>query len=425
MEKNHIPVMRSWALYDWANSGYSLIITSTLFPVFFGQVARGPSGEKSVSFLGGQVQNSALYSFAVSASFLAAAVLSPLLSAYSDLGGLRRRFLFGFCLLGSLCCSALYFFSGSQLEWGMATFCLAAVGYSGSLVFYNSFLPEIVTPDQYDRLSARGFAMGYIGSVVLLVLILLPLFLPGPAPDLVRLCRLGFVATGVWWLGFGIWAIRGLPRGPKTPLVWIPPRKIASRLVEAFRISLSLPGLVRFLAGFFLMNLGVQTIMYLAAVFGEVELGMESTKLIATILILQIVAILGSIGFARISDRFHPGMTLAMACGLWIVVCIWAFFVRTDLQFYGVAALVGLVMGGSQSMLRSTFTHFLPRDEHGKSTMYGFFDVLDKTSTVLGTLVYGLVNQLTGSMRISSLVLSGFFFLAVFFFPFRQQRAGG
>jgi UMF1 family MFS transporter len=180
--------------------------------------------------------------------------------------------------------------------------------------------------------------------------------------------------------------------------------------------------LFRFLGGYFFMNLGVQTIMYLAAVFGEVELEMDSVRLIATILILQLVAILGSLGFARVSLRMKPRNTLVLACLLWMVVCVWAFFVRTDLAFYGVAALVGLVMGGSQSMLRSTFTHFLPPEEHGKSTLYGFFDVLDKLSTVLGTLVFGLVNQLTGSMRLSALVLSVFFLLAALLF--RRQAVG-
>jgi UMF1 family MFS transporter len=422
MEKNQIGVMRSWVLYDWANSVYSLIITSTLFPVFFSQVARGAGQSHTVLFLGWQLQNSALYSFAVSFSFLVAAALSPLLSAWSDMGGYRKRLLLGFCLLGSISCAGLYFFEASGLEWGMALFCLAAVGFSGSVVFYNSFLPEIATPDRYEQLSARGFAMGYIGSVILLVCILSPLFLPGAPADPSGIFRVGFVATGLWWLVFGTLAVSGLPAAGRINRKWAGPREVFARITSAFRASRNIPGLFRFLGGYFFMNLGVQTIMYLAAVFGEVELEMDSVRLIATILILQLVAILGSLGFARVSLRMKPRNTLVLACLLWMVVCVWAFFVRTDLAFYGVAALVGLVMGGSQSMLRSTFTHFLPPEEHGKSTLYGFFDVLDKLSTVLGTLVFGLVNQLTGSMRLSALVLSVFFLLAALLF--RRQAVG-
>jgi UMF1 family MFS transporter len=259
--------------------------------------------------------------------------------------------------------------------------------------------------------------MGYGGSVLLLILILSPLFLvPGAGDSMNLICRIGFVLTGLWWLGFGWYAVRGLPYSSGGKGLFFSYQPIAERLKTAFRLSLSSPGLPRFLAGFFFMNMGVQTIMYLAAIFGEIELKLSSEKLIATILLLQLLAIGGAWLFARISAGLQPMATLLLACLLWSGICVAAYFIQNEYQFYGVAAAVGLVMGGSQSLLRSTFTHYLPGNEHGKSVLYGLYDLLEKFSIVLGTLVFGLLNQITGSMRISTLVLVLFFLAGAFFF---------
>jgi UMF1 family MFS transporter len=423
--QRNIPArIRSWCMYDWANSVYSLLITSTLFPVYFNRVAKNASGGPEIDFLGFHVLNSALFSFSVSFSFLLAGLLSPILSAYADLSGLRRQFLLFFCLLGAVSCALLWFFTGSNLEFGMLLFVLAALGYSSSIVFYNSFLPDIATPDQYERVSARGFAMGYAGSVLLLILILSPLFLiSGASESLNLICRVGFVVTGIWWMGFGILAVKGLPASSKGQGLFLSLRPVAGRIGSAFTLTIKSPGLPRFLIGFFFMNMGVQTIMYLAAIFGENELKLSSEKLIATILILQVLAIAGAWFFARISAGIQPLNTLFLACFLWSGICVAAFFIHSEMQFYAVAAAVGLVMGGSQSLLRSTFTHYLPGNEHGKSVLYGLYDLLEKFSIVLGTLVFGLLNQITGSMRISTLVLLVFFLLAAVFFKVRRRLA--
>ncbi len=411
--------IRSWCMYDWANSVYSLIVTSSLFPVYYGLVTKSAAQGNMVSFFGFNIPNSALFSYAVSASFLLAGILSPFLSSLSDLGGHRRRFLGMFCTLGSLSCMALYGFSAAHLEWGILTFVLAAVGYSSSIVFYNSFLPSITTPDHYARVSARGFAMGYMGSVLLLVMILLPVLVPGlpliGGMDFLEVCRYGFLATGLWWLGFGWFAISGLPEDKDLPSKSLAQTGTWERLRIALKNTRNVPGLARFLVGFFFVNTGVQTIMYLAAIFGDIELHLSSEKLILTILILQVVAIGGANLFSRLSRVSSDRTTLLLACGLWVVVCLSAWQVQTENQFFVIAGLVGLVMGGSQSMMRSTFTRFLPHQEKGKAALYGFFDLLDKFSTVLGTLVFGLVNQLVGTMRVSALVLTVFFVLGAFF----------
>ena len=421
VRRNHPATIRSWCMYDWANSVYSLLITSTLFPVYFNRIAKNAAGGPEVDFFGWKVLSPALFSFSVSFSFLLAGLLSPILSAYADLSGFRKHFLLFFCLMGSLACSLLYFFTGDQLELGMSLFVMAALGYSSSIVFYNSFLPDIATPDQYERVSARGFALGYAGSVLLLILILSPLFVvPGAAASMDLICRLGFVITGIWWMGFGWHAVSGLPASSGGTGMFFSLTPVVKRLKSALQICLSTAGLPRFLSGFFFMNMGVQTIMYLAAIFGEAELKLSSEKLIVTILILQLVAILGAWFFARVSIRLQPLTTLLFACLIWSAICVAAYFVRTEVQFYAVAAAVGLVMGGSQSLLRSTFTHYLPASEQGKSVLYGLYDLLEKFSIVLGTLVFGMLNQLSGSMRIPALVLVIFFLAGAWLFHRRN-----
>ena len=400
-------------MYDWANSVYSLVITSSLFPVYYGLVTKGTGG-REVSFFGFSVLSSALFSFAVSISFLMAGLASPWLTALSDIGNLRKRLLMLFCILGATATASLTFFNGSNLEYGILIFMLAALGFSGSIVFYNSYLPTVASPDRYDKVSARGFAFGYVGSVVLLLLILMPVLLPGIFSGLEltfkQVCRIGFVLTGLWWMGFGLNAIRQFPTtasdSAQNTIHW---RMVKARFFEALEVVKATPYLRSFLTGFFFINMGVQTVMYLAALFGDQELHMEANSLIVTILILQLVAIGGALGFASLAQSIGEIRTLLLAAVLWIVVCILAFLIQTPMQFYGVAALVGLVMGGTQSLMRSTFSSFVPTSESGKSALFGFYDLLEKFSLVIGTAVYGLVNQLTGSMRHSSLALAVFF----------------
>lgn len=404
-------------MYDWANSVYSLVITSSLFPVFFGLVALNELGGNTVDFLGFKILNSALFSFSVSFSFLIAGLASPLLTALADLGNNRKSFLRFFCIAGSLSCMALAKFSGNHLEWGMAFFILASLGYSASIVFYNSYLPTIATSDQLDAVSAKGFAMGYIGSVILLIFILLPILLPSAFGFLelsfIQVCRGGFVLTGVWWLFFGLHSIRSLPDSTHIPTLKRTWKNIRIRLISAWLMTIQLSGLGRFLVAFFLINTGVQTIMYLAALFGDKELHLPAEKLIITILILQLVAILGARFFAWMAGLRGAIPVLIMVSAGWIVASVGAYFIENEIQFYLLAALVGSVMGGTQSMMRSVFAGFLPEEETSRSALFGWFDLLDKTSTVLGTFLFGFINQWTGSMRWSALSLSVFFMLGM------------
>lgn len=416
-------------MYDWANSVYSLVITSSLFPVFYGMVALGKDGSKIIHFFGYPVLNSALFSFSVSFSFLLGGFASPILTALADLGDYRKQFLRIFCLVGSLSCIGLAFFSSNAIELGMLIFVLATFGYSASIVFYNSYLPYIASPDQLDKVSARGFAMGYIGSVILLVFILIPVLIPTAFSWLqfsfVDICRAGFVMTGIWWMGFGLRSIAQMPDSPEVHRIQVTVKKVFGRFRAGLAMVGGIPGLFRFLMGLFWFNTGVQTIMYLAAIFGSQELQMSAEKLILTILILQLVAIAGARGFAFLAEKQGSVMVLLQVGFLWILATISAYFIQTDIQFYLLASLVGLVMGGTQSLFRSVFSGFLPEEENAKSALFGLFDFLEKTSTVMGTLVFGLVNQATGNMRLSALTLGIFFLLGIaMLWPLRNWRHG-
>jgi MFS transporter, UMF1 family len=416
MEKNNPKVTRAWCFYDWANSVYSLVIISTIFPIYYGAVTKGPDGSDMVRFLGFDIHSSVLFSYSISASYLIIAFLNPILTAIADYSGRKKLFLQVFCFIGSLSCAGLFFFTKETFTVSMWLFMLAAMGWTGSIVFYNSYLPDIATEDQYDHLSARGFALGYIGSVLLLVvnlaLVLQPaLFGLDPANKGLP-ARISFLATGIWWLGFAHYTFYYLPKYAHTK-----PRQGEwllngfKELKKVFGQVRQLATLKRFLLSFFFYNMGVQTVMFLAALFGDKEIKLEASKLIATILILQLVAIPGAYGFAALSKAIGNIKTLAVAVFFWIGICIGAYFVYTEYPFYILAAGVGLVMGGIQSLSRSTYSKLIPANTQDTASFFSFYDITEKLAIVLGTFAYGAIAQLTGSMRNSVLVLMVFFII--------------
>ena len=429
LEKNQPRVLNAWCMYDWANSVYSLVITSSIFPIYYSAMTRQPDGSDRVSFLGFDVPGSVLYSYALSGAFLTIALLSPFLTAISDYSGRKKMFLQIFCYLGSMACAGLYFFNRDTITVSVFLFMLATIGYSGSIVFYNAYLPEIATEDRFDHLSAKGFSFGYIGSVILLVFSLSMVLMPemyGISDDSLA-PRLSFLLTGVWWATFSQITFRVLPNNPyhKRPQgSWI--FNGFKQLQKVLRMLEHLPQLKRFLIAFFFYNMGVQTVMYVAALFGDKELGLPAQSLITTILILQLVAIGGSYLFAWLSSKFGNIKALSIAITIWILICAGAFFVRGANDFYVLAAVVGLVMGGIQALSRATYSKLLP-ETTDHASFFSFYDVTEKISIVIGTLSYGLIDQLTGSMRLSTLALGTYFLLGlilvmrVFVKPTREQ----
>ncbi len=408
----------AWAMYDWANSVYSLVITSTIFPVYFNSVTKSEDRGDIVSFFGIDVVNTVLYSYSISFSFLVIAIISPLLSGIADSGGKKLIFMKFFAYLGSLSCVGLFFFDGDNLEWGIICAMMASIGYAGSIVFYNAFLPEISSEDEYDFLSAKGFSLGYVGSVILLIVNLMMIEMPHwfGLSDGGQAARWSFLITGLWWAGFSQIPFKYLPNNPYNKKV---DREILlagyKEIRKVFHKVKASPVMNRFLAAFLFYSMGVQTVMYLAATFGDKELGLPADQLIITILIIQLVAIGGSYLFAYVSKLYGNKSSLVVMVFVWVLICAGAYFVETAYQFFALAVVVGMVMGGIQSLSRSTYSKLIPADTTDHASYFSFFDVTEKVAIVLGTFSYGFIEQLTGSMRNSSLALGLFFFVGLGF----------
>lgn len=409
--KNDPRTINGWALFDWANSAYSLVISTAVFPIYF--VANTPDLIPIGSW---EIPNSSLYSFSVSFAYVLIAILSPFLSGIADYSGRRKFFLKMFTLIGSLSCIGLYFFTGAPSLWvGVSTFILATLGFAGSLVFYDSYLPQIATEDQMDKVSARGYAYGYFGSVLLLVFILFMINSPATFgfTDTGTPVRVGFALVGFWWLGFAQITFKRLPKDSAAIFSKGILLKGFHEVKKVFNVVIRRPRLLRFLLGFFFMSAGVQTVVYLASTFAEKELRFEAAELILIILLLQIVAIAGAYLFAWLSSRIGNKGGLLTAVGIWVLICLAAYFIQDKTQFYFLAGGVGLVLGGVQSLARSSYGKMIRHYENDLTSFYSFYDVVYKTSIVMGTFVFGAVNHITGGMRASILTLAIFFIAAM------------
>lgn len=396
-------------MYDWANSAYSLIITTAIFPTYFTAIA-----PEQVRLFGRTFGRAPLASYAVAISFLIIALLSPILSSIADYKGNKKAFMEFFCYLGSAACIGLTFLTKDTIPLGILFSIIGSIGFAGSIVFYNAYLPEIAAEEDQDRISARGFAMGYIGSVGLMVVCLAFIMLNdnlnlgwGAWP-----VRLSFLAVGLWWAGFAQITFRNLP--PSRPSTQHPEHNIlVNGFYELRKVWNQLqhtPATKRFLRSFFFFNMGVQTVMYMATYFAADELGMQGSALIITLVIIQLVGILGAILFSRLSERTSNLFTLGLIILIWIGICIGAYFIQTSLQFYILAFCVGMVMGGVQSLSRSTYSKLLPPTKDTAS-YFSFYDVCERVGTFLGTLSFGYVAESLGGMRNSVLALMVFFII--------------
>ena len=408
-------VINGWAMYDWANSVYNLVITSTMFPAYYEEVTKNAATNNEVVFLGRSFVNTALYNYALGFAFLIVAIMSPVLSSIADYKGNKKSFLRFFSTLGSLACSGLYFFNGHTIGLGICLVIVACIGFWSSLVFYNSYLPEIADEADQDRVSAKGFTMGYIGSVLLQIICFVLLFkkemfgLTTASQSL----QIAFLLVGIWWFGFAQVSLRVLPKG--TPAATRPQNNIFTNgfieLQKVFKQIMLMPVLKRYLAAFFCYNMGVQTIMLAATLYGKSELNIPVDNLIIAILLIQIVAIPGSILMSKLSARFGNLQVLAGVVVVWILCCILGYLIPRNgiYQFYGLATLVGFVMGGIQSLSRSTYSKLMPPTKDTTS-FFSFYDVTEKIAIVIGMFSYGYITELAGgSQRNSILALMGFF----------------
>ncbi|MEO5910476.1 MAG: MFS transporter [Pelobium sp.] len=429
--KNNKKTIRAWAMFDWANSSYNLVITSTIFPAYYTAITttevNGVLNDK-VSFFGMNFVNTALSNYALAVAYLIVAIITPLLTATADFRGNKKIFMIIFTWLGALSCCGLYFFNSSNLELGVILFALAAIGYCGGIVFNNSYLPDIATPDQQDKVSAKGFSYGYIGSVILQIICFIFVLKPElfGITDASFPARLSFLLVGIWWLGFSYIPFTVLPKSSPN-YSKVVKTKVSSgyqELIKVWKQLKEMPVLKTFLIAYFFYAMGVQTIMLVAANFGEKVLHLGTSKLIATILIIQLVAILGACVMSRLSNVYGNIKVLIFVVIIWIFACTVAFFVQNEYQFYGLAAVVGLIMGGIQSLSRSTFSKYLPENTPDTASFFSFYDVTEKLAIVAGLVSFGFIEELTGNMRNSALSLATFFIigLVMLFSVLKKER---
>lgn len=410
-------VINGWAMYDWANSVYNLVITSTIFPAYYEAVTgddNPATANDTVHLFGREFVNTSLYNYALGVAFLIVAIMSPLLSSIADYRGNKKSFLFFFCTMGSIACSAMYFFDRNNLGYGLLCLIIACVGFWSSLVFYNSYLPEIAAPEDQDKVSAKGFAMGYIGSVLLQIIC----FVFVLKPDLFgittgKASQISFLLVGIWWWGFGQFSLSRLPKGK--PLEQQERRANIftggyTELRKVWGQLQHLPILKKYLGAFFFYNMGVQTVMLAATLYGKSELNIPTQNLIIAILIIQLIAIPGAFLVARLSDRIGNFKALMVTVALWIVLCITGYLLPRDgiYEFYALAVMVGFVMGGIQSLSRSTYAKLMPETKDTTS-FFSFYDVAEKIAIVIGMFSFGYINEYTGSQRNSVLALVVYF----------------
>lgn len=425
LSKGSKKLLNAWAFYDWANSVYPLVITSAVFPIFF--EALFSERDHYIDFLGFSFKNSALISFVTATAFLAVALISPLLSGIADYVGNKKSFMKFFCYLGALSCIGLYWFSLENIYISLLFYFLGLIGFWGSLVFYNSYLPDIAFAEQQDEVSAKGYSLGYAGSVILLIINLAMIMKPklfgitgtdGEAA--MKAMRYSFVMVGIWWIIFSQYTYYFLPKGNVNAN-----QKVTHHVIfNGFRELKKVWGLLdeniilkKYLLSFFVYSMAVQTVMLVATYFGAQEIAWESksestTGLIICILLIQLVAIIGAVLTSKASEKFGNIPTLIVINCFWVILCIVAYIIVSPIQFYIMAGFAGLVMGGIQALSRSTYSKLLPETEDTAS-FFSFYDVAEKVGIVIGMCFYGVIDQITGSPRFATVFLAIFFIIGI------------
>ena len=415
--KNHKKTIWAWAMFDWANQSYNMVIISTIFPAYYVAITANKQQGDMVSFFGHQYVNTVLSNYVLGLSYLIIVVMLPILTSIADYKGHKKLYLQFFTWMGSLACAGLFFFTMNTFEVSMIFFGLASIGYCGGFVFYNSYLPQIATLDQQDAVSAKGFIYGFAGSIVVQVICFLFVLSPstfGITDDALP-ARISFLVVGIWWIGFSLIPFYLLPKG--VPNAGSHSYNVFTggfkELAKVWRSLQHLPLLKRFLPAFFFYSVGVQTVLLVAANFGAKELLMSEESLISIILIIQLVAIIGASFTARLSSTYGNEKVLAAIVAIWSLICAGLYFITNAAQFYAAAILVGIVMGGIQSLSRSTYSKYIPQNIPDTASYFSFYDVTEKLSIVVGLFTFGFVESLTHEMRNSALVLDGFFIIGL------------
>ena len=419
--KGNKKLLNAWAFYDWATSVYNLTISSAVFPIYYGALFR-MSGIETVEVFGHAIERAPLIGYVSSLSFVIIAIITPLVSGIADYIGNKKVFLKFFTYMGALGCIGLYWFSLENIYLSMFCYMLGLIGSWVSFAVYNSYLPDVAFPEQQDKLSAKGFSLGYVGSVILLIFNLAMVMKPEwfglsnseQIPAAVKAMKISFVTVGLWWIVFSQYTFYHLPKGYKKE------GKRRNIVLNGFLELITVwnqlqhqTKLKKYLRAFFVYSMAVQTIMLIAAYFGEQEIQWGSDEnrqigLISSILLIQLVAVVGAYVMAGMAKRYGNIKTLIVVNLIWFFLCIYAYTMQTPIDFYIGASLVGLVMGGIQALSRSTYSKFLP-ETTDTTSFFSFYDVSEKIGIIIGTFLFGYVIEITGSMRFSALFFALFF----------------
>lgn len=432
LPKGHSKLLRAWAFYDWANSVYSLTIVSAVFPIFYGTLFK-LADKTHIDIFGFNLKNTAIITFVTALAFAVVAILSPILSGIADYLGNKKTFMKFFCYLGAISCIGLYWFSLENIYFGLLFYFGGIVGFWGSIVFYNSYLPDIAYPNQYDSLSAKGYIMGYVGSVILLIFNLLMILYPSYfgfsfQENPTQPMSISFLTVGIWWFVFAQFSFYYLPENKtEKKFRW---NVIFDGYKELQKVQKSLFANVllhKYLVAFFVFSMGVQTVMLVAAYFGEQEIAwvddnQRAMGLIISILLIQLVAAIGAKLTANFSEKYGNIRVLIVLNIFWLLLCFTAIWIEKPLHFYIMATFVGISMGGVQSLARSTYSKFLPQTSDTTS-FFSFYDVAEKIGIVIGMGIYGLLDQFTG-MRTAIVLLALFFLIGTILLMrvYRQEK---
>ena len=408
-ERDYQRVVNAWAMYDWANSAFAVVILTAIFPVYFRALVinAGAAPETATAY----------WAYTTSLSLLLVAVIGPVLGAAADVLGAKKRFLAVALSLGVLGTVSLAFLSSSEYLLGSLLFAVANLGFAGGNVFYEALLPQVARSNDLDRVSARGYAFGYLGGGLLLVINALWLYRPewfwmADRSIALRAC---FVSVGFWWLIFALPLFRAVAE----PAVHGRPRSLLAlsnsfaRLVQTFRQIRRYRELTIFLGAFWLYNDGVSTIIKLAAAYGD-EIGVDHNDMLGALILTQFIGFPCSIGFGRLADYFGAKRTILAGLALYTVISVAGFFIRNAWDFYALAIMVGVVQGGTQALSRSLFATMVPKSRSAE--FFGFFSTGEKVAGIIGPALFGFVGQLTGSSRwgivsVTMLFVAGAFLL--------------
>ena len=423
LKKGDKELISAWTFYDWANSVYPLVISSTIFPIYYALIF---DDFNYIDFFGYEIKNTAMISFVTALAFLVIVFIIPFLSGIADYLGNKKIFMKFFVYVGSVSCIALYWFNLETIYIGLFFYFIALIGYWSSLVFYNSYLPEIAYNNQQDSASAKGFAMGYIGSIILLLLNLLMVMKPsifgisGSENEVtLQAMKLSFISVGVWWIIFSQIPFYFLPSNKKNnkmnnDIIWNGFKELKMVWID---INLNL-NLKRFLGAFFVYSTALQTVMLVATYFGEEEINWPSNSektvgLIISILLIQLVAVIGAMLSSKCSELYGNLKTLIFINIIWALICFFAFYIHTPFEFYIIAGFVGLVMGALQPLSRSTYSKFLP-ETNDTASYFSFYGVTEKIAIIIGMSLFGVIDQITGSMRNSIFIFLILFLIGAY-----------